>query len=236
MWHGDNRGFSNNPASSYRTGIRIGYETDNQSFFEVLGGSINSSSLYGANAISETDCGYSCTSNSIDVHSYGDNDALIPGVDWGGPTWDIDMHSSLTTNLTETQGGKQLLQISGNIKGDRFPAAEAFVTDDFGNSVFLGVGAAGSGKHNGPFVQLAGDKKLSWIQISISIVVSANGKFEGVQVGDNIVNLDEWNSSFSDAKTQRSYRKGRTRTNPSSGSLSPSEKSYQEMLQAVKDW
>ena len=56
------------------------------------------------------------------------------------------------------QDGMQLLTISGALSGDGFPASEAFVTDDSGNSVFIGVSQADYGPQAGPLFALLGNK------------------------------------------------------------------------------
>lgn len=74
---------------------------------------------------------------------YGNDDAVIfdsPVI----PTPDIDLHvhwnTSFDTIASKDFGtGAEFMRISGNVTGDGFPAAEAFVYDGFGNGVMLGA-------------------------------------------------------------------------------------------------
>ena len=207
IWHGDDRGFSADPNASYRTSVHVDYETDDQSS-NVRDGASLSVSAYGAISISETASTNYSNGNNIKVHSYGDNDALIPPApgtppgsnpDWGGPTWDIDMHSDLTVNLLE-DGSSQILQISGSVVGDGFPSGEALVQDAAGNSVLLGVSAAQANGFVGPFMTLAGDNKREMISIDVSIVVNGDGVFQGVKSGDQIISIEDWNKQFEEQK------------------------------------
>ena len=141
-WHGDNRGFSIDPSASSRLTQRTHYETSTGQYAHKSAGNISYSN-YGAFAYSEAYLKDEGSGNgSIKSHLYGNNDAVFPigtpmGGD-GGPTWDIDVHTSLRIATSEMENGNQLLSISGQVSGDRFPNAEAYVTDAEGNSVWLG--------------------------------------------------------------------------------------------------
>jgi hypothetical protein len=162
-----------------------------------------SHSRYGANAYSdariEDDFSYG---SRIYTHLSGDNDALIPGVDWGGPTHDIDLWTDVHIGVTENKDGSSILSLKGDLAGDGFPSSEAFVVDGTGkNKVFLGVGAAKAGPDKGPFVTLAGDKKEKQFDINVRIAVDKRGRFTGVFSKDKdgkeiIISIAEWNKNF----------------------------------------
>lgn len=205
LWKGDgvNRGFSTiYNGNTSRISQITNYETSTlTSKTYPFGG--NSHSRYGANAFSdakiEDDFSYG---NRIYTHLSGDNDAMIPGVDYGGPTHDIDVWTSVRVDVTENKDGTSILNLTGDLAGDGFPSSEAFVTDGVGkNKVFLGVGPAKAGPDKGPFVTLAGDKKEKQFDINVRIAVDRNGNFTGVYQTDqkgksSIISIFEWNKQF----------------------------------------
>ena len=133
---------------------------------------------------------------------YGKNDAVFPAMPPsvippdGGPTWDIDLHTNLSVNVSELDGGNQLLTISGQVSGDTFPNAESYVEDANGNRVFLGVFATQSGSAIGPTWTLKGDKNKPMMNINMGVVTDADGIFTGVRVGDQTISIDDWNANF----------------------------------------
>jgi len=203
MWKGDgnNRPFST--SSNYTSRIRqvSSYETTTMaSSSQAFGG--QSHSRYGASAYSDAEISYDQSyGNRIYTRLSGDNDALVPGIDYGGPTHDIDVWTDLFINTSENKDGSSILSITGDIAGDGFPSSEAFVSDDAGTSIFLGVGAAKAGPNEGPFVTLAGDKKEKQFDVNLRISVDKNGYFQGVYSTDSkgneiIMSPDAWNSQF----------------------------------------
>jgi hypothetical protein len=203
-WHGDNRGFSLDPSASSRLVQRTLYETSTGQSTHKWAGNI-SYSKYGAIAYSEAHLKDEGSGNgSIKSHLYGNNDAIFPvGIGGsmvpidGGPTWDIDIHTSLKIATSNLDGGNQLLSIRGQISGDRFPNAEAYVTDSKGNSVWLGAFMNQSGPDVGPFFTLAGDKNKPMINVNVGIVTDKNGIFTGIRVGDKTISIEQWNKDSS---------------------------------------
>jgi len=205
LWKGDNRGFSTSMDATSRIRQVTSYETETTAGTTTAHGGL-SASKYGAFAYSEATVNgqpsINTTGNSISTHLAGNNDALFPPLSPGslppdgGPTWDIDVHTDLNFDVTQLDGGNQLLNITGRIGGDGFPSAEAFVNDANGNSVFLGVGAAQAGPNKGPFVTLAGDDNVKMFDVNINIITDKDGIFTGVQQGDNTFTLDAWNKQF----------------------------------------
>jgi RHS repeat-associated protein len=205
LWKGDgnNRRFSTIYAGNTSRIRQItSYETTNMASSSTPYGA-RSHSRYGANAYSdariEDDFSYG---SRIYTHLSGDNDALIPGVDWGGPTHDIDLWTDVHIGVTENKDGSSILSLKGDLAGDGFPSSEAFVVDGTGkNKVFLGVGAAKAGPDKGPFVTLAGDKKEKQFDINVRIAVDKRGRFTGVFSKDKdgkeiIISIAEWNKNF----------------------------------------
>ncbi len=206
LWHGDNRGFSTSPNVTSRIRQVTAYETETQvATTKAYGGF--SGTIYGAGAYSEAylnggQQSVTTQGNNINTHLYGNNDALLPAIPPsvippdGGPTWDIDVHSDLTVDVVAGENGNQILNITGSISGDAFPSAEAFVTDADGNSVFLNVSPAAYGGNYGPSIGLAGDNERPMFDVNTSIIVDDKGIFKGVQQGDDVIGIQEWNKQF----------------------------------------
>jgi RHS repeat-associated protein len=207
LWHGDDRGFTTAANVTSRLSQKTSYETTTRTGTTKAQGAM-SSSRYGAWAYSEAYLNdgkqtVETQGNKIDTHLYGNNDAVLPAgpppgltPPDGGPTWDIDVRTNLSIDVTDAGGGNQLMNITGTITGDAFPSAEAFVTDAAGNSVFLNVAPAAYGPNTGPFVALAGDNQRPMMNVNTSIMVNEKGIFTGVKQGDKIISIQEWNKKF----------------------------------------
>ncbi|NAS12671.1 RHS repeat protein [Poritiphilus flavus] len=213
LWHGDNRSFSRNPYASSRLHQITNFETDTGAFTTQAFGSI-SSSRYGAWAYSEAHLrNEGSTPYNLRTHMFGNNDAVFPA--WpgtmvppdGGPTWAIDVHTNLNVEVSDLDGGDQLLSICGQVSGDTFPNAEAFVSDAEGNSVWLGTFATQSGPNTGPFFTLAGDSNDPMININIGIVTNKDGIFKGVRVGDKTISLEQWNKDTTGPMSVDEFKK-----------------------------
>ncbi len=205
VWSGDNRGFSTSSGVTSRLHQISNYETDTGVFSHEARGAFSSSS-YGAWAYSDGYLDNFSSGNNLNTHMYGNNDAVFPAGAFGpmniipydgGPTWDIDVHTNLDIDVSDIDGGNQLLSISGQISGDEFPNAEAYVSDANGNSVFLGVFVTQSGPQEGPTMTLFGDKNNPMMNINMGIETDKNGIFTGVRVGDKTISIDEWNKNSS---------------------------------------
>lgn len=201
LWHGDNRSFSTSLSASSRIRQVTNYETDTRESFTQAFGNISASS-YGAFAYSEAGLKDYSRGNNINTHLSGNNDAFFPSLSPGtlppdgGPTWAIDLKSNLDVNVTDGENGNQILSITGAISGDAFPNAEAFVNDADGNSVFLNVFQTEYGKNDGPLIGLAGDNNRKMFNVNTNIIVNDKGIFTGVQQGDNVIGIKEWNKQF----------------------------------------
>jgi hypothetical protein len=122
--------------------------------------------------------------------------ATIPFVDWnyGNPTHDIDVWTDVFINTTENKDGSSILSLKGSIAGDGFPISEAFVSDDFGTSIFLGTGAAKGGPITGPTLDLARENEVDVsINVNLRINVNADGVFQSVIQGDKTISIGDWN-------------------------------------------
>jgi hypothetical protein len=135
----------------------------------------------------------------------GNNDAILPGVGLpngqqynpdGGPSADIDVETQLHVGVSSSPGGSQVLSINGEIRGDKFPSAEAFVKDAKGTAVFLGVSPAGYGPTTGPFLALPGNNRLPMMNVSVQIVTNSKGLFTGVMENGKVISIDSWNAKF----------------------------------------
>ncbi|WP_188463096.1 RHS repeat-associated core domain-containing protein [Marivirga lumbricoides] len=205
---GDNRGFSANNSAKSRLHQRTFYDTDNPNQFNSTAEGTFSHSSYGAMGYSR---GYvddlAASSGGINTHLYGSNAALLvapiaPGmplhsIDSSSITPDIDIHSGLNVEVSQLDGGNQLLNISGNITGDAFPNAEAYVEDANGNTIFLGAFATATSVQTGMFTHLPGNgDSPMMMNINLSILTNSDGIFQGIQAGDKTISIDEWNKNF----------------------------------------
>lgn len=133
-------------------------------------------------------------SGNINYHLFG-NVKAGPGRVF---SWNIDVHTKLSVSTSQFNTTTQHLTITGTVYGDRFPAAEAFVQDSAGNSVFLGVYSVKSLAN--PVTTLAGDSARPMIHANVTIVTNNNGVFQGVIQNGKQISIEEWNKQFTTQK------------------------------------
>jgi RHS repeat-associated protein len=197
QWAGDgsSRSFTYSTEATSRLAMRTNYNTQTHMATSTAWGAM-SKSKYGAFAYSDAylnggQRSVETSGNNLDLHLFGKLEAIFPPIPGshespGGrftPTSDIDIHSRLTINSTDG-----VLEITGLISGDGFPSAEAFVTDDFGTSIFLGTYSTSGGQQTGPVKELVGDRGLPMIHVNLRISVGENGAFNGVYTTDDLGN------------------------------------------------
>ena len=85
-----------------------------------------------------------------------------------------------------------MLSISGSLKGDNFPATEAFITDPSGQSVFIGVGFF----DGSPYTHLFGEQKNDITSFGFEIITDSDGNFTGVRYNGKDYSISEWNKLF----------------------------------------
>jgi len=126
-------------------------------------------------------------------HNYGGNcDAPSPA----GITPNIDVYMDLNLGLSYGQNAEgYVLDVRGNITGDKFPSNEVFITDESGNKVMLGVSGPEPG---GPYLELSTnaftEEQMSNFQIQITL--NENYRFSGVRFDGKIYSLSNWNRKF----------------------------------------
>ena len=125
--------------------------------------------------------------DSLGYHMYGNDDA-IPLV-----SSDIDLNPQFRFNYNDIGNGIVNMSVTGNVTGDQFPAAEAFLRDSNGNSVMLGV--FGPEASSGPVGSLPGNNNRPMIDVNVTVQVN-NGVFQGVVENGNLISLDEYNRRF----------------------------------------
>jgi RHS repeat-associated protein len=215
-FHGDGRGFSNTPSyangqgPSARAHTRVLFDTDKSS----VEGYSWSSKTYKESTPNESKTAnpdFRFT-NGLTIANDGDfkqfefgthtaaKNPLSPAPESLTPNIDVFSNFSITEN-------KKLntLNISGNLSGDNYPNTEAFITDPSGQSAFIGVGQlnAGVGVDTGPFTELVGEGENNRITIfSFTIKLDEKGNFQGIQVGQNLISIIDWNSKFTNLPTQ----------------------------------
>ena len=72
--------------------------------------------------------------------------------------------------------------------GDVFPSTEAFISDQSGAKLFLGAR-----KETGGVGDLFGDNKKPLFTVDMQIKFDGKGNFTGVQQGDKLINVADWN-------------------------------------------
>ncbi len=207
LWGGDGRGFSTNRSAASRLHQTTNYETDTGAYLHRATGTW-SYSKFGASAYSDAYVNDSGSSfGNIRSHLYGKNDALLPPLIIGGiysPAPDglmwspnIDIHTNLDIEVSQLEDGNQILNISGNITGDAFPNAEAFVEDANGNSIFLGIFATNASLQTGMGTELPFDNNRPMMgNINLSIMTDSEGIFTGIQVGGETISIEDWNNNY----------------------------------------
>ena len=201
LWSGDNRNFSLDLNVSSRLSQSVYMDTSNGLISEIEKNGSISHSKYGAVAYSEAHIKNYSSAYKVNTHLYGKNRAFYKPAFQGlnyklNPTWDIDIHTNIDISLYDHDSSTQLLIIKGKITGDGFPNAEAFVSDDFGNSIFLGVFGVSknSGIFTGPFLNLWYDFNREMMDIMVAIKVNDQGEFLGVYYQGRLIDINAWNS------------------------------------------
>jgi len=170
-----------------------------------------STALYGGNILyadSPTYISGGSTGNgsgrgpALNIHLYGNDRAVIPYVAetaagrYQSP--DIDVHASLTITTKDLRNGTHLLTIAGQMTGDQFPAAEAFV-DIRGVRVFLGVAPARYNPElNGPFAALFGDRQAPMTPLFAQLIVNEYGEVMSAWKQGRAVSVSIYNQPFFD--------------------------------------
>jgi len=189
-YHGDNRGHSLSRSASYRTSATINYDTETMHSSVTGGRSYSRRVGASEGTYSDTYVSNRSRGNNLDVHSYGNN-ADQPG------SWDIDQFTKLSATIDGDIGSDHILNISGTISGDDFPNQESILYDSEGNALWLGNFATSGDKAAGPLFDLArkneGDVNIN---VNINIKVNADGVFQGVMLGDELLSIEEWNKRF----------------------------------------
>lgn len=140
--------------------------------------------------------------DSIRYHFQGNDDAFALWGDNSLLASDIDVHADISFKYDYySRPNSYLMEISGKITGDQFPAVETYALDRIGNGVMLGVWQVSKG--DGPVFMrdgklgLPGNKQLPMIDINVSVIVE-NGLFADVQKNGRIISLVEHNKRFTD--------------------------------------
>jgi len=193
-FHGDgtNRKFSTNTDASSRISGHMAFEVMGSSVVDVdsrAEGSRSSWYFGLGDTNSEADINFNRddygTSYSFSV--FGNNDAFPFEA-----TPDIDVNGNLTFGVTTNSDGNTVLNITGEINGDKFPSNETFLTDSAGTGVFLGV----SGADGNPFTSLPGGNNRKMSSFNMDITFDKNNNVYSIQSGGQTYTVDEWNKRF----------------------------------------
>ena len=192
IFHGDgeNRGFTTSLSATARIHQTIDFDTDRTTIEPTVSSSTSRIRFIGLPSESKPSVvkkGPRITSDGdsrtfeFSTHAYGS----IPQLFGLGPN--INMFSDFT--ITEREG---LLSISGSLKGDNFPATEAFITDPSGQNVFIGVGVP----EGISFFKLLGENRKTITTFDFGITTDRDGNFTGVRSNGKDYSIREWNKQF----------------------------------------
>jgi hypothetical protein len=177
-YHGDTR---TTPSSSLTDTARtIGFVTFDRTGISGSAGYSSGSSMvgpgarlgtrYGTVTVTVTRSAPTASGVSFAFSTAGANPLAPPGAP------DIDTFVDLSVNWTV---GRML--IDGQVRGDNFPNAEAFVLDTHGRGVIIFDFRTGGGQDSGPFTRLFGSHSKQVLgSIAASIPLDAAGNFTGV--------------------------------------------------------
>jgi len=192
---GDNRRFSNSPSSTARVKTNVNIDF-NQSSPRVTGGTQTSDPSHhpilgndtapSRDALKNVNVGQTSTGEKMvgfQAELEGAN-PLTPS--FATPNIDVDGNFSITS---DQEAG--ILSISANITGDKFPSTESFITDDVGNSVYIGVGA-----FEGNPLDLRGEGGKEIINNSLQIKFDSKGNFQNVVYQGQQYTLEDYNNLF----------------------------------------
>lgn len=218
-YEGDNRGFSTDLNVTSRITQTFVLDTDNWS--------IKDSGKHGD--IQLGTYSHSSYSRVIDILSLGMmqrevgtptgkvriDDAIVSGkliyAKYEGslplhPGFDIDVNTFFTINDNKEDG---ILSITTSQIGDRFPSAEAFITDTAGNSLFLTVSPA---RGSYPEFNVGGANYIPMSTSSISIMYDKEGVFIGVYSNKDpnktVYSIEKWNELLGQTQVRNESQHG----------------------------
>ena len=188
---GGTRGFTTSLSASARIHQRINFDTDKVTISAQASSSPSQSTLshdsdtsvpsayvYVARMLRHGDS----RTFHFRTHAYGQNPKVPTAV---SPYLDVFSDFS----ITESDG---LLSISGSLKGDNFPATEAFITDPSGQSVFIGVGVF----EGSPLFKLPGLNRRDITSFRFGITTDSEGNFTGVRYNGKYYSISDWNRQY----------------------------------------
>lgn len=114
---------------------------------------------------------------------------IFPGDNNPAPSIDIFTEYEIVQDKDNN-----VLNISGTITGDDFPATEALIYDSNGQPLFLGVGAPP--ELASPLVNLIGENNRPITDFEISVNTDDHGNFVSVEADGQEYTIEEWNESF----------------------------------------
>ena len=173
-WSGDNRSYTTNPAKSYRIGgtanINMNKMTVSASPMKPAAthNLLTGNSTPSPSKFIGTFKKISPQAMTVKMHNSGNN-AAAPG------SFDIDTKSNISYTKSETRDGGSLINILGNVYGDKFPSNETYISDNFGNAVMLGTSGVKDNPEVGPY-KLGGDGDIPMSNFNVTIKFDKSGK------------------------------------------------------------
>jgi len=203
-FHGDgeNRGFGDkvNPGSKLNEKFRIGSMVT----LSLTGDADIKRKAYGSWSLWTGDADFSAAKFESFNYSNGNLNYHYAGGN-AEPLWimqsfvaDIDVKLDITFKQMKNNNK---FQVTGLVKGDRFPSNETYLTDVGGNKLFFGVSGP-DGMFNeslGPITELNGAGNERMQQFNFFILFNDDDTFKGVSLGNGTwYDLNAWNKIFTD--------------------------------------
>jgi len=150
--------------------------------------------ITGIKAVSEARFGdLSFENGQLSVGVAGNNDAFLWGL-----TPDIDVNIDMNFEQVGTNGENKW-RVSGDVIGDRFPSNETFMTDEFGNKLFVGVSGIDGGALQGPFIELLNYGNENMQKFTFNILFNDDNSIKGVSLDNgDWYEIGDWNKLFED--------------------------------------
>jgi RHS repeat-associated protein len=206
FFRGDNRGFTTSPNVTSRINHQVTVDTQTKEYSASTASSPTKvyfggtelknhpSPMFNGAGVEKTakpdvtDLSVTSDNKAINISSgYHASDPLAPGAP------DIDFNNSFSI-LPDYANG--FVTVSGTTSGDQYPAAESFVTDERGNSVFIGVAPA-----EGNILDSYGTGNKTLVNATVKIATDAKGNFTGVYGSDGkVISLQDHNKKYQQTK------------------------------------
>lgn len=130
------------------------------------------------------------------VSQEGETTVLTVDADGGNPLTpdSLTPHADIHARFELTERSATELHIHTTITGDAFPAAESFIRDPSGQSLFVGVHQMTPEEDN--VLRMRGDHTRPMVESDMTVIRDENGGFQAVEFDGQRYTIDQWNGKF----------------------------------------